>query len=194
MFCEDSRGTDIDHFWPISPYSQFVFLWANLLWACSGCNRCKSDSFPLDLEGHPLLINPITDDPWDHFFYDTETDELAARWISGGKVEDEKALYTLNVLSTLRHEAVAEGRKRVRRNLIRSVNFFLNGARQGTDQAELLAELLESIDDNDGFGLLQWFFLREGREDKPFSWLQEGHPEIWTEVTKHIQTHGHRCD
>jgi len=183
MFCEDSRGTDIEHFWPRSPYRQFAFLWENFLLSCSGCNRCKSNRFPLGENGKPILIDPTVDDPWDYFFYDTETDELTARWEAGGNVENERARQTLEVLSTLRHQAVLEGRGRVRRNLKRSVLSFLQRSLHGDNQAELHGEFLESIQDNDGFGLLHWFFLREGQEEFPFSKLREDHPDVWNEIT-----------
>src|SRR5712691_1512173 len=58
MYCEDSRGTDIDHYWPKADYPIKVFRWENMLLACSGCNRSKGRKFPLDKHGDPLLIDP----------------------------------------------------------------------------------------------------------------------------------------
>jgi len=68
MFCEDSRGTDIDHFWPKVPYPERTFVWENLLWVCAGCNRKKGPRFVLDDQGTPLLIDPTAEDPWNHLF------------------------------------------------------------------------------------------------------------------------------
>ena len=64
MYCEDSFGTDIDHFWPKADYPERAFLWENYLLACSYCNsNLKRKLFPVDAAGSPLLINPTEDDP-----------------------------------------------------------------------------------------------------------------------------------
>lgn len=39
MFCNDSRGTDIEHFWPKQRFPKKSFAWENMLLACAGCNR-----------------------------------------------------------------------------------------------------------------------------------------------------------
>ncbi len=80
MYCEDSRGTDFDHFWPKLRYPERAFLWLNFLLACAACNRAKGDRFPKNEAGDPLLIDPTKSDPWDFLFYDPETDELTPRW------------------------------------------------------------------------------------------------------------------
>ncbi len=64
MYCEDSLGTDIEHFWPKAIYPERAFLWSNYLLACSHCNsNLKRTLFPLDTAGAPLLIDPTVDDP-----------------------------------------------------------------------------------------------------------------------------------
>src|SRR5437870_1894125 len=35
MYCLDSHGTDIDHFWPKQPYPDRMFVWTNLLLGCA---------------------------------------------------------------------------------------------------------------------------------------------------------------
>src|SRR5437016_3340174 len=37
MYCEDSRGTTIEHFWPKARYKERAFVWINLLLVCQGC-------------------------------------------------------------------------------------------------------------------------------------------------------------
>lgn len=69
MYCEDSLGTDIDHFWPKSTYPERAFEWANYLLACSYCNsNLKREEFPRDASGIPLLIDPTAngEDPAAH--------------------------------------------------------------------------------------------------------------------------------
>jgi uncharacterized protein (TIGR02646 family) len=66
MYCEDSAGTDIDHFWPKSRYPEKTFAWLNHLLACSTCNRRKLARFPVDAVGSPLLVDPTAEEPLDH--------------------------------------------------------------------------------------------------------------------------------
>ncbi|MEV4991139.1 HNH endonuclease [Pseudarthrobacter sp. LMD1-1-1.1] len=67
MYCEDSLGTDIEHFWPKSKYPHHAFSWENYLLACSHCNSNeKREDLPLDEAQEPLAINPSLDDPLEH--------------------------------------------------------------------------------------------------------------------------------
>lgn len=67
MYCGDSRGTDIDHFEPISFAPLRTFDWSNHLLACSSCNsNAKRDAYPCDGDGKSLLINPSAEDPFVH--------------------------------------------------------------------------------------------------------------------------------
>lgn len=67
MYCEDSQGSSIDHFWPKAGHPHRAFDWTNYLLACSICNsNAKRNQFPLDAGGQPLLIDPTADDPLDH--------------------------------------------------------------------------------------------------------------------------------
>jgi hypothetical protein len=66
-YCSDCLGTDIDHYRPISDEPLDTFAWANHLLACSRCNsHAKRNIFPRDVHGNPLIIDPTTEDPWDH--------------------------------------------------------------------------------------------------------------------------------
>ena len=74
MYCEDSEGTAIEHFWPKASYPERAFDWLNYLIACSRCNsNFKRDQFPLDARGTPLLVNPTEEDPLDHLSFSTTT-------------------------------------------------------------------------------------------------------------------------
>jgi uncharacterized protein (TIGR02646 family) len=96
FYCEDSRGTDIEHFWPKGRFPARAFAWLNMLLVCSGCNNQKGSQFPCDGQGRPLLIDPTAENPWDHLYYDAETGELAARWIPGDETWDGKGQTTID--------------------------------------------------------------------------------------------------
>jgi uncharacterized protein (TIGR02646 family) len=67
MYCEDSLGTDIDHFQPIADAPLRAFDWSNHLLACSHCNsNAKRDEYPCDPHGCCLLVDPSVEDPADH--------------------------------------------------------------------------------------------------------------------------------
>src|SRR5271157_942550 len=42
--------------------------------------------------------------------------------------------------------------------------------------------LVQAIGDNDDYGLSVWFFLRDGREESPFSLLRMKYPETWGQI------------
>lgn len=46
MYCVDSHGSDVEHFWPKAGYPQRAFEWPNLLLCCTECGRLKGDRFP----------------------------------------------------------------------------------------------------------------------------------------------------
>lgn len=67
MYCEDSLGTDIDHFQPIRVAPLRAFDWPNHLLACSHCNsNAKRDAYPCDANRVCLLVDPTAEDPSDH--------------------------------------------------------------------------------------------------------------------------------
>lgn len=77
MYCEDSIGSDIDHFWPKADYPERAFSWPNYLLACSYCNsNLKRNEFPLDPAGQPLLLDPTVDDPAAHLLFVPSTGEF----------------------------------------------------------------------------------------------------------------------
>ncbi|WP_199742461.1 HNH endonuclease family protein [Streptomyces triticirhizae] len=67
MYCEDSLGTDIDHFQPIANAPLRAFEWVNQLLACSHCNSNeKRDAYPCDADGLCLLVDLSREDPAEH--------------------------------------------------------------------------------------------------------------------------------
>jgi uncharacterized protein (TIGR02646 family) len=182
MFCLDSRGVDIDHFWPKSQYPERTFAWDNLMLVCAGCNRRKSDRFGLDTDGVPMLIDPTRDDPWDYLYYDSRTGILTARFAPTGEPAA-RGFYTVESSNLpLNIQAVTDGRLRAQRNLERCIHRFLQSANASNARDELVTELRSCLDDNDDYGLRTWFVLREGRDEGEFAELRSRFPEVWTEL------------
>lgn len=191
VYCEDSRATDVEHYWPKSRYSDRAFLWTNLLWVCTGCNRSKGDRFPLDPEGNPLLLDPSTDDPWAHLFYDVGTSLITARWLSATQT-DERGEATLSVVSPINNEAVVDGRRRVTRVLAQLVSRFVNDARQAglgdpiPDGTPVLEDFVQDFQDLRAYGLGFWFLRQDGREEEPFRTLLREWPGTHERVCERL--------
>jgi uncharacterized protein (TIGR02646 family) len=188
MYCEDSRGTDIEHFKPKSLYPAQVFRWLNFLWICAACNRSKGNRFPCDSAGQPLLLDPTQDEPWDHLFFDPETGEITARWDSATGAESPRGIALMEIISSLRHQAVTEGRRRTYQRLKRAVRSFLaqSGGAEKMASEESINDLLEGIDDATDYGLSAWFFLREGQSEEPFRTLRSMFPAVWEKAVERV--------
>ena len=67
---EQGHGRAVEHYRPKSKgqYPHLKNVWENLLLACSMCNGKKSNRFPTDDQGNPLVIDPSDPDldPEDH--------------------------------------------------------------------------------------------------------------------------------
>jgi uncharacterized protein (TIGR02646 family) len=88
MYCEDSLGTDIEHFYPKAKYPRKAFSWTNYLLACSHCNsNDKRDQFPFHAR-RPALIDPTADDPAKHLVFLPSTGEFRALGPKGTKSID----------------------------------------------------------------------------------------------------------
>ncbi|QMU80024.1 HNH endonuclease [Streptacidiphilus sp. PB12-B1b] len=84
MYCGDSQGSSIDHFEPLSLAPLKAFAWMNHLLACTHCNsNHKRDRFPVDAEGHCLLVDPTSEDPALHLQLVLRTGEYQARTPKG---------------------------------------------------------------------------------------------------------------
>jgi uncharacterized protein (TIGR02646 family) len=93
MYCEDSFGTDIEHFFPKIRYPSKTFNWNNYLFACSHCNsNLKRQQFPL-LSKKPLLLDPSSDDPRSHLAFLPSSGELAS---IGAKGQPSIDVFALN--------------------------------------------------------------------------------------------------
>jgi uncharacterized protein (TIGR02646 family) len=164
MYCGDSEGCDIEHFWPKKPYPSSAFVWNNLLWICQPCNRRKSRNFPLSPSSTPLILDPSVVNPWAFFIFVDETGEIVPR--PGLPIEEAaRAEHTIDPRYTrVNIECVSEGRRRDTRTLRRAAVQLI--AAGGSNQAE--AAFVEAATDLDHPELVQWFLSREGAAELPF--------------------------
>ena len=173
MYCSDSAGTDIEHFWPKGNYHEKMFSWPNLLLCCTGCGRDnKGSKFPLK-NGTPLLIDPSDGgDPWQHLDFSTTTGVLIARVDAAGAVSA-KGRETVDLLKLDRRDAVTIGYQKSFRRISREL---LAAIAETTPDAAALITLLTDADDH---GLLGWCFRGNGMNDHPMSTLRRTHPAVW---------------
>ena len=173
MYCGDSHGTDIDHFWPKRRYPERMFSWPNHLLSCTECGRHKGDRFPVS-EGAPLLVDPTAEDPWRFLDFDPKTGNVTARFDPTRDVWFPKGQATVDLLRLDRREALSAGRLKSYRRLVSWVSDAIaSGASQ--DRPDPSTSLLS----DDDHGLLGWCFLGLGREVEPFATLRIRHPDIW---------------
>lgn len=176
MYCSDSRATDVDHYYPKSQYPDKVFSWMNFIWTCAGCNRKKGTHFQLD-RGEPLLLDPTAGDPWNHLFFDDKTGLLAPAYVDG--VADARGRYTLDLISAINSEAVAEGRRRAHRAIRGAVEIVV-------EKREALASgdtLRSVVADHDEYGLAAFLFGPNGRDREPFRSLAQMMPGLCDELS-----------
>lgn len=137
MYCEDSKGTDIEHFWPKSIYPERAFDWDNYLFGCSRCNsNYKRNRFPLDDAGQPLLICPTEEEPLDHLRLITKTGSYIPRTPKGGASID---VFGLN------RTTLPLGRRRAWASLLHLLPRYAQLKAVGRDQdAEQVVEIFRT--------------------------------------------------
>lgn len=174
MYCHDSHGADIEHFWPKTPYPERMFSWPNLLICCTECGRIKGERFPLG-NGQPLLIDPTVDEPWDDLDFDPITGNIAPKFDLVSNSWSEKGVATVEVLQLDRREALSAGYLKTFRRLSSLLTRCLN-VDTGVDTTDLLATLRDA----DDHGLLGWCLHGDGCNVPPFSDFRAHYPEEWT--------------
>jgi 5-methylcytosine-specific restriction endonuclease McrA len=178
VYCADSMGADVDHYYPIARNRELTFAWHNWLWICPTCNRYKSNRFPVSENGYPLLIDPSKRDPWDHLILDTSTGMLAPRFRLDGDF-DAAGEATLDILTSLNNEAVVEGRARTIRRIRHAISEILKSDGSPDSMRWLAVEIAE-----DDYGVSVWFFAREGRNEEEFEEFSRRLPALWRRALK----------
>jgi uncharacterized protein (TIGR02646 family) len=171
MYCVDSHGCDIEHFRPKARFPRRAFQWRNLLLCCTECGRFKGNLFPM-ANGRALLIDPSSEDPWQHLDFDPDTGGLTARSDVQANDWSRKGAKTVEVLRLDRREALANVYKATFRRLCRIVLASLGGDHISA------STLLDELQEADDHGLLRWCFGPIGQTVAPFSALHQ-RPEVW---------------
>ena len=172
MYCGDSHGTDMEHFWPKQQHPEKMFRWPNLLLCCTECGRFKSEKFPLK-SNTPLLVDPTVDDPWQFLDFDPATGNIVARFDPTANDWTSKGTKTVEVLHLDRREALAASYQKTYRRLKSLVEAALQ---QSSLDADTFVEALKEADDH---GLLGWCFHGTGQNQPPFSDLRLKWSAIW---------------
>ena len=172
MYCGDSHGTDMEHFWPKSSHPERMFRWPNFLLCCTECGRFKGEQFPLE-NGTPLLVDPTADDPWQYLDFDPATGNIVARFDRAANVWAPNGIKTVEVLHLDCREALGASYQKTHRRLKPVVEAALKHA---SPDAHALAAELREVDDH---GLIGWYFKGTGQCVPPFSDLRVQHPAVW---------------
>lgn len=173
MYCVDSHGSDIEHYWPKAIYPNRAFSWPNMLLCCTECGRLKGDSFPLTETNQPILVDPSAEDPWEYLDFDPDTGNLTARFDAVRGLPSSRGEATVRILHLDRREGMAEG---YRRTYLRVVACVTNALKAAAIDPDELINSLQQIDDH---GLLGWCLGPIGVRIQPFSELHRRAPEVW---------------
>ncbi len=115
-YCEMRSELEIDHYIPKSAYPTKMFVWDNMLPACTACNtRYKKGAMQWGYDGKPVLLNPCVDDPLYYLdIIQMTTDQHRVGDIQPQNnlsgFEHERATYTINKLGLKRRESLQENR------------------------------------------------------------------------------------
>ena len=173
MYCGDSHGTDIEHFWPKTPHPDRMFRWTNYLLCCTECGRFKGNSFPLDNQQSPLLIDPTTEEPWQFLDFDPATGNVVARFDTATNDWKPKGIETVKALHLDCREALAVSYQKTHGRLKSRVETAIQTAALNANA------LMQELRETDDHGLLGWYFFGTGQTVEPFVSLRQKHPAVW---------------
>lgn len=171
MYCVDSEARDIEHFRPQSQHTDRMYMWENLLIACTPCGRFKGKLFPRTEDGQPLLIDPSAEDPWEFLDFDPETGNLNARYLLSTGEYSAKGETTVAVLHLDKREGVSAGYRKTYRRLCQLATDWTN--------RHLAENYLEQLREADDHGLLGWFLHGAGENEPEFVRFRECYPDAW---------------
>jgi uncharacterized protein (TIGR02646 family) len=179
MYCMDSHGSDIEHFYPKAVYPKRMYRWPNMLLCCTECGRFKGNRFPVSGK-QALLIDPTREDPWKHLDFDPVTGNISARFDVQFNDWSAKGTATVEVLQLDQREALSAGYLKTLRHLSDIVKRALAGG------AIAIPALISELQNADDHGLLAWCFSDRGLIISPFKDLLDQHPAVWRQCQKAI--------
>lgn len=171
IYCHDSHGADIEHFWPKAKYPERMHSWSNLLLCCTECGRLKGEYFPLN-HGTPLLIDPSTEEPWEYLDFDPVLGVIVPAYDIAKNSPSRKGEEMVKALQLDCREALQVVYLRTFKRLSRVVKSALAG--EISEQ-----EVFQALISEDDHGLIGWFIAGTGKNVEPFKDLWENKPEIW---------------
>lgn len=174
MYCVDSHGSDIEHFWPKAHYPLKAFDWSNWLLCCTECGRYKGTEFPLSPQGTPMLVDPTVEDPWDFLDFDPDTGNITGRYDVAANAINPRGHETAKALQLYAREGLAEGYKRTFERLAEIVE---QSTTAGAINVPDLVTRLQKVDDH---SLAAWCFTDRGARTEPFKTLHRLFPGEWT--------------
>lgn len=180
MYCGDSEGCDVEHFFPKSEvrWRRKVFEWNNFLWICAPCNRLKNAIFQVDGRGRALLLNPSSDHLWEFFDYIEESGQLVARF-DLDVARSGRANRTLDdSVTRLLHEVVCDGRQRSSRIIRRAMRAYSESDQSEADGEEFISHVIDA-----GYPeLCSWYFEEMGSRSDPFLSFVNAHGLLLSEL------------
>ncbi|MGI4788606.1 MAG: hypothetical protein ACRYFS_07125 [Janthinobacterium lividum] len=157
-YCEDSQATDVEHIWPKDFYPELVFSWDNYLYACTRCNRPKSNicdiyshqdgthlKVPLFVKqqgkpppaGDPLLINPRLENPMAFMMLEMHETFFFLPTSKPDTREWERADYTIKLLKLNEEDVLPASREEAYENYQDRLKRYVDQKSQGEPPAML---------------------------------------------------------
>lgn len=106
MYCSGSESAQVEHYRPKATFPELALQWENFLWICGICNQAKGNRFA-NAALPPL--NPIAENPWDHFFID-QFGNLTPKWDPAIDDFSPRAKWTIELMN-LDRQALQESRQ-----------------------------------------------------------------------------------
>ncbi|HKP02542.1 MAG TPA: hypothetical protein VJU77_04185 [Chthoniobacterales bacterium] len=170
MWCDCNTCTDVEHYRPKAVFPHLAFMWENYLWACTECNRFKSNRFPPDTEEGDQILNPLEDRVWNHFYID-QFGNLNPVWNNRFKGLDPRAVST-NLVVKLDREILQIRRQtrllEIRQTVLDSLHRFQAGVLSRQQLMTRMRSLVEAPFQPD---VAEYFLKGPGQQEEPFKTL-----------------------
>jgi uncharacterized protein (TIGR02646 family) len=172
MWCDCNTSTDVEHYRPKAVYPEFGFIWENYVWSCGECNGFKGNRFPPETENGEMILNPLDDQVWDHYYID-QFGNLNPKWNIHLNQLDQRAVWTIKVVK-LDRETLQERRQirlaEVRQTVLDSLHRVENGTCTIDQLRDRMRALVQGPFQPD---VADYFLNGPGRIEDPFSRIVE---------------------